>query len=98
MEHDFFHFDFEPSEEAVEAIIETMSGLFKAAGVKIQSVDSDFDEDDKVLNNVSFHTQEKAYRFTYDDSGSPCVDVCDLEGNVYVTLRPSDYDELIQSI
>ena len=98
MEHNFFHYNFEPSTEVLEAMIETTSGLFEAAGVKIESVDINFDEDDEVLYSISFYADEKYYRFTYDNSGCPCVDICDLDGNVFITLRPKDYNELMESI
>ena len=36
--------------------------------------------------------------FTYDDSGEPCVDICDNDGKIMTTLHPKDYNEFINLI
>lgn len=32
------------------------------------------------------------------NDGKPCVDVCDKEGKIMVTLRPKNYEEFIDQI
>ena len=34
----------------------------------------------------------------YDDSGEPCVDICDNDGKIMTTLHPNDYNEFINLI
>ena len=29
-----------------------------------------------------------------NDHGESCVDICDKEGEIMITIRPKDYDEL----
>ena len=98
MKSNFFNYDFEPTTQTVNEMIKTIKGLLSNNSIIVEEIENEFYEDEGELHSISFLTQSKIYRFTYDDDGEPCVDVCDKKGEIMVTLRPNNYDEFINQI
>lgn len=94
----FFNYDFEPTKETVDEMISTIKELLSNNSIIVEEIENEFYEDEGELHSISFLTPSKKYRFTYDDDGEPCVDVCDKEGEIMVTLRPKNYEEFIDQI
>lgn len=98
MENNFFNYEFEPTSDTVDDMIQKITIIFKNRNIEIIEIINEFYEDEGELHNISFVTENKQYRFTYDDNGDPCVDVCDKEGEIMITIRPKDYNEFSNSI
>ena len=98
MENNFFHYSFEPNSKTVDEMILSIKTIFHNLNIEVIEIINEFYEDEGELHNISFLTKSKKYRFTYDDYGEPCVDICDKEGEIMKTIRPKDYDELKNSI
>jgi len=98
MENNFFHYSFEATSETVDEMIQSIKTIFENLNIEVVEIVNEFYEDEGELHNISFITESKKYRFTYDDDGEPCVDICDKEGEIMITIRPKDYDEFKNSI
>jgi len=97
-EKNFFCHDFEPTKESVNELINKITNIMNDMNIDVKTVTDEFYEDEGYLHNITFVTENKKYRFTYDDSGEPCVDICDNDGKIMTTLHPKDYNEFINLI
>ena len=98
METNFFNYDFEPTKETVDIMINQVKELLSNNSIIVEEIVNEFYEDEGELHNISFLTQNKKYRFTYDEWGDPCVDVCDKGGSVFMTIKPKNYDDFISQV
>ena len=107
MESNFFHYSFKLEPESVDKMINTLKELFENNNIDIESVENNTYEEDEIggspddinyTGSISIITKNREIRFTYDDNGSPWVDLCNKEGDLIITLKPQDYDDLMNQL
>lgn len=107
METNFFHYEFKLNPESVDKMIDILKECFGNNNIDIESIEDDTYEEDEIggspddiryAGSISIITKNKDITFTYDDNGSPCVDLYNKEGDLIITLKPQDYDDLMNQL
>ena len=104
METNYFHYSFKLNPESVDKMIDILKKLFENNNIDIKSIENNTYEEEEIggspddvnyTGSISIITENKEIIFTYDDNGSPCVDLYNKDGDLTITLKPQDYDELM---